>query len=102
MSEQVDLESIAEQAIGELKARLDDHPKDMTDGVLVRLATEANKIMDRREKDQGEDEEARPFEFWEQIDGLPADRATELVLQEEERLVAELARVNAWLKSPPA
>ena len=84
---------VATKAIEEMGRRLNEQPDQIPDHVLSKITTDTMKILERREK-QDEDQDAKPFSLLDEIDTLPRDRAIELLEEELDRLELQLAKTK--------
>lgn len=90
------LETLAELVLTEMLARVKENPGDVSTPVLSRLATDLNRFIERRVKDE-EEEEHKPFSLKDELKSLPAHRAKTLVVEEVSRLRGELVFYEGWL-----
>ena len=70
--------------------------KDIPDGVMFRALNDLNKIAERRQDDEVEEETY--YSLLDQLDSLPIERQEELLVEEVERLRGELKAHNDALK----
>jgi hypothetical protein len=89
---------LAELALTELMARVKEDPTALPAHVLSKVASDAMRAIDRRDRGKIEETEPRPFDLLEELPTLPPARALGLARDEAARLESELDRVYAAIR----